>query len=301
MSANDQTTTIPEAFFEGIVDRGSQKKVAVAVNVNFELKDGQRERGHAIPIHIVPLLRRAHPGGVVKVLSAWARGVPRIRELTQEELKTELEGMMRGYGVKLPGQAASLLAEVYGATEAEQLRNLHAKMGQVYRAWVDLERQGRERLAKKFPKEHFSELAIHGLLSQVISDEEMNALVTLIEPEREELEEIQLPELGAIERGEASVPRTDDEGGERAGGEAEDALAWLTTELTTQLKLDDQAALQLTAMAIESGDTDPEPERLASIKQLRKGDGTVHGKKIETLSRILKLYRQKLALATAET
>lgn len=296
-SANDVASTTPsEAFFEGIIDRGSQKKVAIAVNVNFELKDGQKERGHAIPVHVIPLMRRMHPGGVVKVLSQWARGVPRVKELTQEELKTELEGLMRSYGMKMPGQAASIMAEVYGATEADQLRNLHAKMAEVYHAWVILEREGRKRLAAKYKSKGFSELAIHGMLSEVITDEELGGLVSIIEPEREELAEIQLPELSAITTGDDDAD-DDGEGGEGIVSEDE-AITWLTTELETVAKMPQQDALELTAMVIESGEKDPDDKRLGTFKCLQKSDGTLHQKKAEQVKRILAKYRAKLAPAS---
>lgn len=297
MSANDTapvTNTAPDqAFFEGVVDRGSQKKVAIAVNVNFELKDGSKERGHAMPIHVIPLLRRAHPDGVVKVISQWSRGIPRTKELTQGELKTELENLTRSFGGKLPGQAASILAEVYGATEVEQLNNLHAKMREVFHAWVKLERIGRDRLKQKYPKQAFSELAVHGMLSEVITDEELNGLVTLIEPERRELDSIELPELGGVDN--ASNTGGDEDAGDAQGANDEgEAIDWLTSELETQVKMSQQDALALTAAVIERDGKEPDDDLLVRFKTLQKGDGTLHQNKRAQVLRLLAQFREKL-------
>ncbi len=300
MSTNDakSTTTEPQvdAYFEGIIDRGAEKKVAVAINVNFELKDGQKERGHAIPIHVIPLMRRMHPNGVVTVKAKWARNIPRTVELTQTELKTELEGLTRSYGQKLPGQAASYLAEVYGATEAEQLRNLQKKMNEVWLAWRKLEAEAKKRVHEKFKGVTFSPYALHGVTGDVLTDEEVAALVHIIEPEEEKLEEIQLPELDAIDRGEPI-----ENAGEDAdlGSTDEDATEWLTAELVTRLKLTESEAITLTAMVIEYGDKDLEPERLAVVKAMQKADGTVHGKKAEQFALLVASYRKKLAASIA--
>lgn len=300
MSTNDakSTTTEPqvEAYFEGIIDRGSEKKVAVAVNVNFELKDGQKERGHAIPIHVIPLMRRMHPNGVVTVKAKWARNISRCVELTQSELKTELEGLTRSYGQKLPGQAASYLAEVYGATEAEQLKNLHAKMREVYFGWIKLEAKALERVKEKFKGVTFSPYALHGVTGDVLTDEEVAELVHIIEPEEEKLEEIQLPELDQITK--PSLSEGGDEDGDLANTD-EDATQWLTAELVTRLKLTESEAITLTAMVIEYGDKDLEPERLATVKGMQKADGTLHGKKGEQFAILVASYRKKLAASIA--
>lgn len=295
MSTNDATTK-PEpqvdAYFEGVIDRGSERKVAFAVNVNMELQDGQKQRGHACPIHVIPLMRRMHPGGVVTVKAKWARNIPRTAELTQQELKNELEGLTNSYGKKLPGQAASYLAEVYGATEADQLRNLHAKMRDVYLAWKKLEAKGLQRVKERFPGQSFSTYALHGIIGDVLTDDEMNELVALIEPEREELEEIQLPDLEAI------TAEDSDEGAE-SGETDEDATEWLTAELVSRLKLSEQDAISITALVIDCGDLDPDEHQLATIKGMQKGDGTLHGKKGEQLKLLLAAYRKKLASAAA--
>lgn len=298
MNPNDtakSTTPMPEieAYFEGAVDRGSQKKVAVAVNVNFELKDGQKERGHAIPIHVIPLMRRMHPNGVVTVKAKWARNIARTVEITQEELKSELEGLTRSYGQKLPGQMASYLAEVYGATEVEQLKNLHLKMGQVWHAWLKLEEIGRKRVKEKFPRDSFGPFAMHGVIGDVLTDDELAELVHIIEPEKEQLAEIQLPELADIRDG---ITTSD---GEPVGNEI-DAIEWLTTELENQLKMPQRDALDLTAHIVESEGADPDAERLTTYKCLQKADGTLHGNKATAVLRAVAQYR-KLAASVPAT
>lgn len=297
MNPNDTApTTTPEpqieAYFEGVVDRGSQKKVAVAVNVNFELKDGQKERGHSIPIHVIPLIRRMHPNGVVIVKAKWARNIPRTVELTQEELKSELEGLARSYGQKMPGQMASYLAEVYGATEVDQIKNLHAKMGQVWHAWLKLEEIGRKRVKEKFPRDNFSTYALHGVIGDVLTDDEMAELVHIIEPEQEQLAAIQLPDLADIRDG-----ITNEDSSEKPT--EIDAIEWLTTELENQLKMPTRDAISLTAHIVESEGVDPDAARLTQYKCLQKSDGTLHGNRATAVLRAVAQYRKLAAAAPA--
>lgn len=297
----NDTTAIPstapqvEAYFEGVIDRNAQKKVAVAINVNFELKDGQKERGHSIPIHAIPLVRRMHPNGVVVVKSKWARNISRCAELTQEELKMELEGLVRSYGMKLPGQAASYLAEVYGATEVEQLKNLHSKMREVYHAWLKLEQVGLKRVKAKFPGENFTPYALTGIVGDVLTDEEMSALVDLIEPEREELDGIDLPELEAV----SGITSEKDEDNTAADPveDGVDAIDWLSNELETKLGLTQQESLSITAAVVEGDGADPSDAMLATIKQLLKKDGTLNAKQRERVIAIVRTYRTKSAAA----
>lgn len=296
MNPNGASTTTPEpAFFEGLVDRGAEKKVAMAVNVNFELKDGQKERGHAVPLHCIPLMRRSHPGGVVKVVPDWARGITRLREMTQEELKHELEGLTRSYGQKRAGEVASVLAEVYGPTEVTQLQTLHAKMAEVYRAWCALEHTAYERLQAKFPGRSFGQLELMGLTGTVITQEEMEGLVNIIEPERKELAAIQLPELASI--GAAFTAAGDQSGDEDQP--QDDPIDLMTAELETLMNLSAQEALAVAALIVEAGDQDPDDQKLRTVKALQKTDGSLHGTKGAQVRRIAKQYRSRVDSKTA--
>lgn len=296
-----------KGFAVGLVDQGSQKIVAVAVSINFNLKDGQKERGHGMVLHEVPLMRRMHPGGVVDVLPYWPPGVERTRKLTQEALKNELERLGRAYGSKRPGQTASLLQEVYGSTESEQLLNLHAKMAKVAAGWRALEQTGAARLATKYPGRDIHPLEFQGLLSEVITADEIEELVAIIEPQRKDLAEIDLPELdlsksspiapgeqgGRITSGSALGSMTD-EGGD---GDDTDPVDWMTAELKTRLKLSGEDALAVASLIVEADaskpGSDPDAVKLSTVAALKKADGSLHGTKHQQVLAIAARWREK--------
>ncbi len=305
MSTNDATKEpATQAFQEGLVDQGSQRIVAMAVNVNFELDDGPKRRGHAIPLHAIPLMRRMFPNGVVKALSYWPRGIDRCRTLNQDQLKKELETLTRSYGVKRAGETSTILAEVYGTTEVDQLRNLHAKMKEIALAWKRLEHEAMGRLPIKFPGVTHTELELHGVTSQVITDAEIEALVDIIEPSAKEVEALQLPDLGDLpsfdkNKQGAVAPALGTPAANLSLPPAGDAdpVDWLTDELVSVLKLEPQDAIRITSLIIEADTAvpgaDPDPKLLEACPALQKADGTLHGTKHEQIKRLARQYRQK--------
>jgi hypothetical protein len=293
-----------KGFIVGQVDQGAQKRVAVSVSINFNLKDGTKERGHGMVLHEVPLMRRMHPGGVVDVLPYWPPGVNRTRDLTQEALKNELERLGRAYGTKRPGQTASLLQEVYGATESDQLLNLHAKMAKVAAGWRELEQKGAARLAAKYPGREIHPLEFQGLLSEVITADEIEELVGIIEPQKKDLEEIQLPELDLSKPATSATTQTGERitsgaalGSMTDDGDDTDPVDWMTAELKTRLKLSGEDALAVASLIVEADATkagsDPDAVKLSTIAALKKSDGSLHATKHQQVLAIAARWREK--------
>lgn len=305
--AAKQSAAASPFFQEGIVERESGRAVAFAVNVNFELKDGTRERSHGVAIHEVPLLRRRYPDGTVKVMTEWPRGISRLRDLTMTELRSEHARLCLSYIYPTsPTTKRDLVAEVYGASPSEQIRNLAVGMKDVVLAFRALEVHAKQRLAVKYPGRVFSEAEFHGATSEVITPEEMESLVKLIEPEADTLDHIELDpiDLGAVDAYGAAGPTAaqieavkkqaeqaaDDE---QDAAEANDPALRLMRDLVAKgLPQNDAAEVQTLALELPDGITD---DLLVRVTYLQKGDGSLHINRALMVRKVIDAWRAGLA------
>lgn len=171
--------------------------VAVAVSVNFTLRDGERTRGHAIPLHEIPLLRRLYSNGTVSLHTEWVPGVNRSVPMTRRMFEEETKRLVRAYTIpREAGQASKFFAEVYGETEADATKKLHAGMKALYDGWKALEKKAVAAFKKAGgdlatqPKG-----AIHGLLSKFFTVDDLEALIALVEPKTKTLENVDLASI----------------------------------------------------------------------------------------------------------
>lgn len=137
--------------------------VGVGVYVNISHKIQGREGDAAIPIYEVPLMRRMYErdGGTITLRPNWVPSIPRHRLLTDalfDDKNTneadsigELNRLRRTYLLKNSGVAVDLMAEVYGATKAEQAKNLQKGMKAVFDGWMDLYLKAKGRVNEKRP------------------------------------------------------------------------------------------------------------------------------------------------------
>jgi hypothetical protein len=162
--ARKKSAVVP-AFSVGdeAAKRVNGRIVGVGVYVNISHKIQGREGDAAIPIYEVPLMRRMYErdGGTITLRPNWVPSIPRHRLLTdalfddkntnEAESIGELNRLRRTYLLKNSGSAVDLMAEVYGATKAEQAKNLQKGMKAIFEGWMDLYLKAKGRVNEKRP------------------------------------------------------------------------------------------------------------------------------------------------------
>lgn len=135
-------TTAP-AFVVGDAQakRFNGKTVAFFVFVNCDMNSPTRGRTDGcFPIHELPLVRRMFQaeGGDITIRADWVAGIPRHRNVTDLVFRDEMARLRTFYQLKNGTKVTELMTEVYGASEVEQTKKVHAKMKEVYFAWLAL-------------------------------------------------------------------------------------------------------------------------------------------------------------------
>lgn len=135
--------------------------IGVCVFVNVSHKNQGREGDACIPLYEVPLMRRLYErdGGTLTIRPNWVPSIPRHRVLTdvlfddkntqEAEALGELNRLRRTYLLRNSGQVVDLMAEVYGATKAEQARNLQKGMKEIFDGWKALYESAKARVYAK--------------------------------------------------------------------------------------------------------------------------------------------------------
>jgi hypothetical protein len=260
--------------------------VGVAVNVNFELRDGAKSRGHAISLHEIPLMRRLYAAGTLTILPDWVPATPRLRGLTRGQLEAELERLRGSYILPREGGKADLVAEVYGPSQADQLRTLRAHMITLKNGWLALEAKAKNRahaagIQPAHPLEWPAIVAAH------ITGDEIEALVRMIEPIPDTLDTIEIDPIDLS--APAAVPAVSAQQGLPVGDDDDEPLDPVL-QLSKNLEesgLTRQVADTIAMVAVEMGTVDR--ATLTALDQFpRKADGTANLKTLRTVERILR-------------
>lgn len=213
------------------------KVVGVIVSVNVSHKNREREGDAAIPIYEVPLMRRLYEreGGTLILRPNWVPSTPRHRFLTdalfddrnkdEQDSTGELPRLRKTYLIKSSQTKEDLMAEVYGPTKAEQARNLQAGMRSIYDAWRKLYAQKVEEVRAEHPDLENEVLSLFPpdegvtqrvfdatvealmleLTGQVITVNELEKLVDLVDPRAQGLDDYQLDGIDLNTRSRATL------------------------------------------------------------------------------------------------
>ncbi len=296
MIPNDAKAATPaqEPYFiigEEFADRSAGPTVAIAVSVNFDLIDGNRRRGHAIPLHEVPMLRRLYANGEFKLLTSWVPAVDRRRTLTQGQFTDEMKRLAESYVI--PSPKRDLFAEVYGTTPSDQMLKLHAGMRAIYEGWTALWAEALKRLAAT-GRAGVHPHMLHQLVGEVISVEEIERLVSLVEPLPSALASIKLDAIN-IQQDPATNAPAETTGEGQSGSTASDPMTRLIAGLEAD-GLDNQTAMEAATLAIELPDLTSEElgTQLAQLKGLQKADGSGNKTKVRVALATIEKHRQNL-------
>lgn len=207
------------------------KIVGVIVSVNVSHKNREREGDAAIPIYEVPLMRRLYEreGGTLVIRPNWVPSIPRHRVLTdalfddgnpdEYEAIGELPRLRRTYLLKNHQTKIDLMAEVYGATKAEQAKNLQNGMKDIWKAWTDLFAKKKlevmanrpdleDQVLSLFPADtevtrRIFDATLEAYMLELTGFEltvnELEALVNLVDPRAKGIEEYDLPGLDLVQ------------------------------------------------------------------------------------------------------
>lgn len=171
------------------------RTVAITVAVRANFKIGDRDFSHHCMMHEYATMKRYYEGargGSIELQPYWAPGVPRYRELTQDELKRELERMRRTYIIPRPGGQIPVLCfdEFFGAQPSEQLKRLHKAMREQLAAWNTLLVTARGRVDRD-PR--MSAAVRESLAYERMTPRELEAIAQMTDPSKQGLDDVVLP------------------------------------------------------------------------------------------------------------
>lgn len=261
-------------------DREAGGTVAIAVNVNFTLDDGERKHGHSISVHEIPLRKRLYPASKITLHPEWAPALPRERELKSAHLKSEIERLRASYTI--PGEQGKrdLFGEVYGTTEAEQVLSLQAGMRKIVLAWRKLREGLIAQVKKQYPNDNAAMQDYRA--NCMVTEPDLWKLVALVEPMPETLETINIDEIDLSSDGpmRADAPPSGNQGGQKS--------TTLVADLVAR-GIGEEAAEEIEVLFNDVG-SDITDDLLAQVTGMAKTDGTLHLKKAESVRKALAAF-----------
>lgn len=188
------------------IDEGA-KAVLAQVNFRLDVKGDDRHFDSFRGLHEIPMLRMLYgQGGHVKVITDLAPGIGRIKFYTLQQFKAHCDFLDLEYTLKSKETGAINLKEkVYG--EGRQFC-LPEKMKEVYDAWRALEKSYEPKImprlleiaraeykSRQRPSEKVGRWEFDIELNKALNEKEVEEIISLINPEKDMLDELDLAEL----------------------------------------------------------------------------------------------------------